>query len=128
MFPQRECLIKIFSLLIFDSYVGFSTHVEMIVLLSKLHSDQHIEIELKMDELDLIVAESKAAYEEIKDYILAHRGLKVSSLYIAQIKEKCGIIKRVNYNLSKSKNSKHPKCPSEKEVVIREALEHFRMI
>lgn len=112
MFPQRECLIKIFSLLVFDSYVGFSTHVETVILLSKLHSDQHIEIELKMDELDLIVAESKATYEEIKNYILAHRGLKVSSLYIAQVKEKCGIIERVNYNLSKSKNSKQPKCPS----------------
>ena len=103
-------------------------HVETVCLLSKLHSDQHIEVELQMDELDLTAAESKATYEEIKDYVLEHSGLKVSSLYIAQVKEKCGIIERVNYNLPKSENSRQPKCPPEKEVAIREALEHFRMI
>ena len=102
--------------------------VETVCLLSKLHSDQHIEVELQMDELDLTSAESKATYEEIKDYVLEHSGLKVSSLYIAQVKEKCGIIERVNYNLPKSENSRQPKCPPEKEKVIREALEHFRMI
>ncbi len=102
--------------------------VETVCLLSKLHSDQHIEVELQMDELDLTAAESKATYEEIKDYVLEHTGLKVSSLYIAQVKEKCGIIERVNYNLPKSENSRQPKCPPEKEKVIREALEHFRMI
>ena len=85
-------------------------------------------IQLQMDELDLTVAESKATYEEIKDYVLEHSGLKVSSLYIAQVKEKCGIIERVNYNLPKSENSRQPKCPPEKEAAIREALEHFRMI
>ena len=103
-------------------------HVETVCLLSKLHSDQHIEVELQMDELDLTSAESKATYEEIKDYVLEHSGLKVSSLYIAQVKEKCGIIERVNYNLPKSENSRQPKCPPEKEVAIREALEYFHMI
>lgn len=103
-------------------------HVETVCLLSKLHADQHIEVELQMDELDLTAAESKATYEEIKDYVLEHTGLKVSSLYIAQVKEKCGIIERVNYNLPKSENSRQPKCPPEKEAAIREALEHFRMI
>ena len=103
-------------------------HVETVCLLSKLHSDQHVEVELQMDELDLTAAESKATYEEIKDYVLEHSGLKVSSLYIAQVKEKCGIIERVNYNLPKSENSRQPKCPPEKEVAIREALEYFRMI
>ena len=103
-------------------------HVETVCLLSKLHSEKHIEVELQMDELDLTAAESKATYEEIKDYVLEHTGLKVSSLYIAQVKEKCGIIERVNYNLPKSENSRQPKCPPEKEVAIREALEHFRMI
>ena len=103
-------------------------HVETVCLLSKLHSDQHIEVELQMDELDLTAAESKATYEEIKDYVLEHSGLKVSNLYIAQIKQKCGIIERVNYNLPKSENSRQPKCPPEKEVAIREALEYFRMI
>lgn len=102
--------------------------VETVCLLSKLHADQHIEVDLQMDELDLTAAESKATYEEIKDYVLEHSGLKVSSLYIAQVKEKCGIIERVNYNLPKSENSRQPKCPPEKEAAIREALEYFRMI
>ena len=103
-------------------------HVETVCLLSKLHSDQHIEVELQMDELDLTSAESKATYEEIKDYVLEHSGLKVSSLYIAQVKEKCGIIERVNYNLPKSENSRQSKCPPEKEAAIREALGYFHMI
>ncbi len=103
-------------------------HVETVCLLSKLNVEHHIEVELQMDELDLTAAESKATYEEIKDYVLEHTGLKVSSLYIAQVKEKCGIIERVNYNLPKSENSRQPKCPPEKEVAIREALEYFRMI
>ena len=81
-----------------------------------------------MDELDLTTAESKATYEEIKDYVLEHTGLNVSSLYIAQVKEKCGIIERVNYNPLKSENSRQPKCSPEKEKAIREALEHFQMI
>ena len=103
-------------------------YVESIVLLSKLHTKQNIEVELEMSEMDLTAAESKATYEEIKDYVLEHTGLKVSSLYIAQIKEKCGIIEGVNYNLPKSENSRQPKCPPKKEAAIREALEHFRMI
>ena len=107
---------------------GMTVHVETVCLLSKLHADQHIEVELQMDELDWTAAESKATYEEIKDYVLEHTGLKVSSLYIAQVKEKCGIIERANYNLPKSENSTQPKCPLEKEMAIREALEHFRMI
>ena len=107
---------------------GQGGNVETVCLLSKLHADHHIEVELQMDELDLTAAESKATYEEIKDYVLEHSGLKVSNLYIAQIKQKCGIIERVNYNLPKSENSRQPKCPPEKEAAIREALEHFRMI
>lgn len=102
--------------------------METVCLLSKLHSDHHIEVELEMDELDLTAAESKATYEEIKDYVLNQSGLKVSNLYIAQVKQKCGIIQRANYNLSKSENSRQPKCPPEKEAAIRDALEHFRMI
>ena len=102
--------------------------VETIVLLSKLHTKQNIEVELTMSEMDLTAAESKATYEEIKDYVLEHTGLKVSSLYIAQVKEKCGIKERENYNLPKSENSRQPKCSPEKEEAIREALEHFQMI
>lgn len=105
-----------------------TVHVETVCLLSKLHSDHHIEVELKMDELDLTAAESKATYEELKKYVLEHTGLKVSNLYIAQVKQKCGIIERVNYNLPKSENSRQPKCPPEKEKAIKEALEHFCMI
>ena len=90
--------------------------------------NQHIEVELQMDELDLTAAESKATYEEIKDYVLEHTGLKVNNLYIAQIKRKCGIIERVNYNLPKTEDSRQPKCPPEKETAIREALKYFGMI
>ncbi len=109
---------------------GWTVHVESIVLLSKLKSNKlkHINVELEMDELDLTAAESKATYEEIKEYVLKQSGLKVSNLYIAQIKEKCGIIERRNYNLPKSENSRKPKCPPEKEMAIRKALEHFGMI
>ena len=95
-----------------------TVHVETVCLLSKLHSDHHIEVELKMDELDLTAAESKATYEELKKYVLEHTGLKVSNLYIAQVKQKCGIIERVNYNLPKSENSRQPKCPPEKENIF----------
>lgn len=88
----------------------------------------NIEVELEMREMDLTAAESKATYDEIKEYVLKHTGLKVSNLYIAQVKRKCGIIERINYNLPKSDNSKQLKCPPEKEAAIREALEYFRMI
>ena len=105
-------------------------HVESIVLLSKLKSNmlKHINVELEMDEFDLTAAESKATYEEIKDYVLKQSGLKVSNLCIAQVKQKCGIIERANYNLPKSENSRQPKCLLDKEKVIKEALKHFKMI
>ena len=105
-----------------------SAHVETVVLLSKLQSKEHIEIEVKMDELDLTAAESKATYEEIREYVLEHTGLKVSHLYIAQVKQKYGIIERENYNKPKSENAKQPQCPPEKEKAITEALRHFGMI
>ena len=103
-------------------------HVETVVLLSKLKGNHHIEIELKMDELDLTSAESKATYDEIKTYVLEKYGLKVSQLYIAQVKRKCGIIERKNYNVSKKENAKVPQCPPEKEAAIMDALKHFQMI
>ena len=81
-----------------------------------------------MDELDLTAAEKKATYEEIKAFVLEHTGLKVSSLYIAQVKQKYGIIERENYNRPKSENAKQPQCPPEKEKAIEEALTHFGMI
>lgn len=103
-------------------------HIETICLLSKLNAKQHIEINLDMDELDLTDAEKKATYQEIKDYVLEHSGLKVSSLYIAQVKQKCGIIERENYNKPKSEDAKQPQCPPDKEKAIKEALTHFGMI
>ena len=103
-------------------------HVETVCLLSKLKSTQHIEVELDMDELDLTAAEKKATYDEIKDYVLEHSGLKVSSLYIAQVKQQCGIIERENYNKPKSEDAKQPQCPPDKEKAIKEALQHFGMI
>ena len=102
--------------------------VETVCLLSKLQSKEHIEIEVTMDEMDLTSAESKATYEEIKAYVLEHTGLKVSYLYIAQVKQKYGIIERENYNKPKSENAKQPQCPPEKEKAITEALRHFGMI
>ena len=81
-----------------------------------------------MDELNLTSAESKATYEAIKAYVLEHTGLKLSSLYIAQVKQKCGIIERENYNKPKSEDAKQPQCPPEKEEAIMEALQHFGMI
>lgn len=103
-------------------------HVETVCLLSKLNAKQHIEVEIKMDELDLTAAESKATYEEIKAYVLEHSGMKVSSLYIAQVKQKCGIIERENYNKPKSEDAKQPQCPVEKQAAIMEALKYFNMI
>ena len=105
-----------------------SPHCETVCLLSKLHAKQHIEIDLSMDELDLTAAESKATYNEIRDYVWEHYQLKVSNLYIAQVKQKYGIIERENYNKPKSENAKQPKCPKEKEDAIVEALKHFKMI
>ena len=110
-----------------DMFPG-TAHVETVVLLSKLNTKQHIEVELNLDELDLTSAESKATYEEIKAYVLEHTGLKVSHLYIAQVKQKYGIIERENYNKPKSENAKQPKCPPEKEAAITEALKFFGMI
>lgn len=105
-----------------------TAHVETVCLLSKLQSKEHIEVDIHMDELDLTDAEKKATYSEIKEYVLEHTGLKVSSLYIAQVKQKCGIIERENYNKPKSDDAKQPQCPPDKEKAIKEALKHFGMI
>lgn len=110
-----------------DMFPG-TAHVETVCLLSKLNAKQHIEVDIHMDELDLTDAEKKATYSEIKEYVLEHTGLKVSSLYIAQVKQKCGIIERENYNKPKSDDAKQPQCPPDKEKAIKEALKHFGMI
>ena len=104
--------------------------VETVCLLSKLHETKHhVNVKLDMDEMDLTAAESKATYEEIKKYVAEHNdGMKVSNLYIAQIKQKHGIIERENYNKPKSEKGGQPECPKEKEIAIEEALKYFQMI
>ena len=103
-------------------------HVEAVLLLTKLNVERHIEVDVSMDELDVTAAESKATYNEIRDYVWEHHQLKVSNLYIAQVKQKYGIIERENCNKAKNENAKQPKCPKEKEDAIVEALKHFQMI
>lgn len=103
-------------------------HVEAVLLLSKLNVDHRIEVEVSMDELDVTAAESKATYNEIRNYVWEHHQLKVSNLYIAQVKQKYGIIERENYHKAKNENAKQPQCPKEKEDAIVEALKHFQMI
>ena len=104
------------------------TTVETVVLLSQQKPDDTIEIDLDLDELDATSAELKATYQEIKDYVLKEFGLKVSSLYISQVKRKCGIEVGENYNLPKSENARVPQCPKEKEDAIKAALKYFAMI
>ena len=116
---QRACAVDMFPR---------ADHIETVVLLSKLNTKQHIEVELNLDELDLTSAESKATYDEIKAYVLEKHGLKVSSLYISQVKRKCGLDVGQNYNLSKKEDAKVPQCPPEKEAAIMDALKHFQMI
>ena len=110
-----------------DMFVA-TMHVETVALLSKLDVDKHIDVEIKLDELDLTSAESKASYTQIKEYILEKFDLKVSTLYIAQIKKKCGIVLRENYNKSKKEKQVIPQCTPEKEEAIMDALRHFKMI
>ena len=107
---------------------GQSCHVETVVLLTQQKPDDTIEIDLDLDELDATSAELKATYQEIKDYVLKEFGLKVSSLYISQVKRKCGIEVGENYNLPKSENARVPQCPKEKEEAIKAALKYFAMI
>ena len=93
-----------------------SMHVETVCLLSKLHEAKHrVNVTVDMDEMDLTAAESKATYAKIKDFILKEHGLKVSNLYISQVKRKCGIEVGENYNLPKSEDSRQPQCPEGKK-------------
>lgn len=116
---QRSCSVDQFC---------ETVHVETVVLLSQQKPDDTIEIDLDLDELDATSAELKATYQEIKDYVLKEFGLKVSSLYISQVKRKCGIEVGENYNLPKSENARVPQCPKEKEEAIKVALKYFAMI
>ena len=103
-------------------------HIETVVLLSQRKPDDRVRVKIDLDDYDLTKSESKATYNEIKEYVLKHSDLKVSSLNIAQVKQKYGIIERENYNKSKSADAKQPQCTKDKEKAIIEALKHFRMI
>ena len=103
-------------------------HCEAVLLLTKLNVERHIEVDVSMDELDVTAAESKATYNEIREHVWEHHQLRVSNLYIAQVKEKCGIKKRENYNKPKSNDNRQPRCPSEKETAIRDALKFYKII
>ena len=104
-------------------------HVETVVLLSKGEIDsKKVRVEFSLEDMDMSGFQKDATYEQIKAYVLEHTGLKVSSLYISQIKRKCGLDVGQNYNLSKKEDAKVPKCPPEKEAAIRDALKYFQMI
>ena len=103
-------------------------HVETVLLLSQQKPDDYVRVGIDLDELDATAAESKATYEEIKAHVLEHTGLKVSNLYISQVKRKSGLEVGKNYNPSKSDNPKAPQCPKEKADAIIAALKDFQML
>lgn len=106
-----------------------TAHCETVVLLSKGEIDsKKVRVEFSLEDMDMSGFQKGATYEQIKAYVLEHTGLKVSSLYISQIKRKCGLDVGQNYNLSKKEDAKVPKCPPEKEAAIRDALKYFQMI
>ena len=103
--------------------------VDTVVLLSKGEVDsKKIRVEFSLEDMDMSEFQDGATYPQIKEYVLEHTGLKVSNLYISQIKRKCGIEAGKNYNLPKSEDSRQPQCPPEKEKAIREAFKYFGMI
>ena len=108
--------------------MGGNITVETVVLLSKGEIDsKKVRVEFSLEDMDMSGFQKGATYEQIKAYVLEHSGLKVSSLYISQIKRKCGLNVGQNYNLSKKEDAKVPQCPPEKEAAIMEALKHFQM-
>lgn len=118
--PVRACAVDLFP---------GTAHVETVVLLSKGEIDsKKVRVEFSLEGMDMSGFQKGATYEQIKTYVLEHTGLKVSHLYIAQVKQKYGIIERENYNKPKSEDARQPQCPPEKEKAITEALRHFGMI
>ena len=118
--PVRACAVDLFP---------GTAHVETVVLLSKGEIDsKKVRVEFSLEDMDMSEFQDGATYPQIKEYVLEHTGLKVSNLYISQIKRKCGIEVGKNYNLPKSEDSRQPQCPPEKEKAIREAFKYFGMI
>ena len=115
------------------SYMNISLdnkqQVETVVLLSKGEIDsKKVRVEFSLEDMDMSGFQKGATYEQIKAYVLEKYGLKVSSLYISQLKRKCGLDVGQNYNLSKKEDAKVPQCPLEKEAAIMEALKHFHTV
>ena len=107
----------------------FTKHVETVVLLSKgMVDSRKVKVDFSLEDMDLSEFKGKATYEQIKAYVLEQTGLKVSSLYIAQIKKKCGLDVGENFNLAKSENVRQPQCTPEKEDAIMQAFRHFGII
>ena len=102
-------------------------HVETVVILSRQKPDDHIEVDLELDELDITSSETKTTYREIQQYVMKQTGMMVSNLNIAQVRRKFGLDMRENYNLPKSENAKQPKCPEKKEKAIVEAVKYYQM-
>ena len=103
--------------------------METVVLLSKGEIDsKRVRVEFSLENMDMSGFQKGATYPQIKEYVQEHSGLKVSSLYISQVKRKCGLDVGQNYNLSKKEDARQPQCPPEKEKAITEALKHFGMI
>lgn len=141
MYPVVETLVRDLKYLTKHGYrmkectpfdlFPFTKHVETVVLLSQLRQkpDDYIDVDIDVAELEGTSAETKATYEKIKKYVAEHNdGMKVSNLYIAQVKRKCGIELAENFNLPKSEDARQPRCPKEKEEAIVEALKAFQMI
>ena len=104
-------------------------HVEAVIRLSKGEFTlKKVRVPFSLEDMDLSKLKKGATYQEIKDYVKEQTCLNVTPLYIAQVKQKCGIIERECYNKPKSENTKQPQCPPEKEKAIRDALKHFQMI
>ena len=109
--------------------ITLSTHVETVVLLSKgMVDSRKVKVDFSLEDMDLSEFKGKATYEQIKAYVLEKTGLKVSSLYIAQIKKKCGLDVGENFNLPKSENARQPQCTPEKEEAIMQAFKHFGIV
>ena len=132
--PNGQWLKSIkFKLPIIEENMSLSldndSHVETVVLLSKGEIDsKKVRVEFSLEDMDMSGFQKGATYEQIKAYVLEKYGLKVSSLYISQVKRKCGLDVGQNYNLSKKEDAKVPQCPPEKEAAIMEALKHFHMV
>ena len=126
--------------------ITLSTHVETVVLLSKgakgpvdlcsarteverrMADSRKVKVDFSLEDMDLSEFKGKATYEQIKAYVLEKTGLKVSSLYIAQIKKKCGLDVGENFNLPKSENARQPQCTQQKEEAIMQAFKHFGIV